>query len=136
MRLSNGIIKIEKIEFYKERDCMQVMMFMSIFWILYGIAGLFGIQHIPAKYKGYSWTKKYIRHQGISWLMIGVPWFVLYLIYTFCTAYQNISDIIIILIAIMLAIPSIIYTIIWTIKFDNLLSKEQKTNKFEFDKGV
>ena len=30
---------------------MNVLLFMSVFWILYGIAGLLGFQNIPAKYK-------------------------------------------------------------------------------------
>ena len=36
---------------------MNVLLFMSVFWILYGIAGLLGFQNIPAKYKEHSWTK-------------------------------------------------------------------------------
>ena len=39
---------------------MDVLLIMSIFWIGYGILGIFGIQNIPAKYKGHSWTKDYI----------------------------------------------------------------------------
>lgn len=40
---------------------MGVILVLSIFWIGYGIVGLIGFQNIPAKYKGHSWTKDYIR---------------------------------------------------------------------------
>lgn len=103
---------------------MQVMMFMSIFWILYGIAGVLGFQNIPTKYKGYSWTRNYIRCQGISWLMLGLPWLVLYLLITCCFANRHISAGVVILIAIVLEIPAIIYTIIWEKKYKAILAKE------------
>ena len=107
---------------------MQIVMYMSIFWILYGIAGLFGIQNIPSKYKGYSWTKEYIRSQGISWLLIGVPWFILYLVYTFCLIEMNIDRGVIVLLIILLAVPSIIYTFKWDKKYRDLLAKETDYN--------
>lgn len=52
---------------------MNVLLIFGIFWTVYGIAGLFGWQRINDKYKGYDWTKKYIRCLGISWLMLGIP---------------------------------------------------------------
>ena len=52
---------------------MNVLLILGIFWTVYGIAGLFGWQRINDKYKGYDWTKKYIRCLGISWLMLGIP---------------------------------------------------------------
>ena len=42
---------------------MKVLLFMSVFWTLYGISGLFGYQNIPKKFEGYGWTKEYIRLQ-------------------------------------------------------------------------
>ena len=42
---------------------MKVLLFMSVFWTSYGIAGLFGYQNIPKKFEGYGWTKEYIRLQ-------------------------------------------------------------------------
>ena len=107
---------------------MQVMMFMSVFWTLYGIAGLFGIQNIPSKYKGYTWTKEYIRCQGISWLMLGIPWLIFYLVHTFYLADKNIGAGVIVLILVLFAVPSIIYTIKWDKKFRDLLSRETNCN--------
>ena len=103
---------------------MQVLMTMSIFWILYGIAGVFGFQNIPHKYKGYSWTKYYIRCQGISWLLIGIPWLVLYLLITFFFADTYIRISVVVLILLVLAIPAIIYTIRLEKRFKALLERE------------
>ena len=52
---------------------MNVLFVLGIFWTVYGMAGLLGWQRINDKYKGYDWTKKYIRCLGISWLMLGIP---------------------------------------------------------------
>ena len=90
---------------------MQVIMSMSIFWILYGIAGVLGFQNIPHKYKLHSWTKHYIRCQGISWLMLGIPWLILYLLMTVCFADTHIRISVIILMLLVLAIPAVIYSI-------------------------
>lgn len=56
---------------------MNTIFFMGIFWMLYGIAGLFGWTLINPNFKGYPWTKEYKRCRGISWLMIGIPCFIL-----------------------------------------------------------
>lgn len=56
---------------------MGTILVIGMIWTLYGLAGLFGIQKIPNKFKGQSWTKRNIRYQGISWLLLGIPWIVL-----------------------------------------------------------
>ncbi len=56
---------------------MNVLFGISVFYICYGIAGVLGIQRIPKKYKGYSWTKKYKRSSGVAWLMLGIPWLII-----------------------------------------------------------
>ena len=46
---------------------------IGIFWCIYGILGLFGIQNIPEKYKrGTEFEKEYKRFRGINWLILGV----------------------------------------------------------------
>lgn len=50
---------------------------ISVFWILYGIAGLLGFENLPEKYKYKSWTSDYIRMNGIAKLLLGVGWFIL-----------------------------------------------------------
>ena len=61
---------------------MNVVMYMSLFWTLYGIAGLLGFQNIPAKFKGHSWTEEYTRKQGLTWLLLGLPYLILSLVIT------------------------------------------------------
>ena len=50
---------------------------ISVFWMLYGIAGLLGFESLPEKYKYKSWTSDYIRMNGIAKLLLGVGWFIL-----------------------------------------------------------
>ncbi len=55
---------------------MDIILIMSLFWTTYGIFGVLGFQKISPRYRGHSWTKDYIRRQGISWLLLGIPWLV------------------------------------------------------------
>ena len=108
---------------------MNVLLVMSIFWIGYGILGLFGIQNISAKYKGHSWTKEYIRKQGITWLLVGVPWFSFYLIRTFAIPDVDLNAGIQLLILIALSLPALVTTFIWERKYNALLAAETGTEK-------
>ena len=103
---------------------MNGLLVMSIFWIGYGIFGLFGIQNIPAKYKGHSWTKEYIRKQGITWLIVGVPWLAFYLVRTLLIPNADLNTGIEVLILIALSLPALITTIIWEKKYKALLAAE------------
>jgi hypothetical protein len=78
----------------------------SIFWIIYGILGLFGIQNIPEECKNKSWTKQYKRSRGIGWLILGISWIVVYFI---LSAYEP-GGLIIVAIIILVSIPSIVYS--------------------------
>lgn len=57
---------------------MEVLFMMSIFYIGYGILGLFGKMNIPEKFLNQEWTKDYSKEAGISYILIGVPWLILY----------------------------------------------------------
>lgn len=59
---------------------MGVILALGILWTLRGIAGILGFQVINEKYKNHDWTASYIRYRGKSWLMIGIPWLILYLL--------------------------------------------------------
>lgn len=59
---------------WKGRVSVNVILIMSDFWVIYGIAGILGFQVIRSEYKGHDWTKTYVRLLGASWLMLGVPW--------------------------------------------------------------
>ena len=108
---------------------MDVLFVMSIFWIGYGILGLFGIQNIPAKYKGHTWTKEYIRKQGITWLLVGVPWLAFYLVWTFAIPNTDLNTGIEVLILIALSLPALITTIVWEKKYKALLAAETGVEK-------
>lgn len=50
---------------------------LGVFWLVYGILGILGIQNIPEKYKYQSWTQDYIRMNGIGMAIFGASWFIL-----------------------------------------------------------
>lgn len=104
---------------------MNVILVMSVFWIGYGIVGLIGFQNIPAKYKGHSWTKAYIRSQGLNWLILGLPWFGFYLVRTFLLAELDITTGISVVILLLLSIPALIVSIVLEKKYKAMLATEQ-----------
>lgn len=56
----------------------MIYLMLGIVWTVYGVCGLFGLGFAPKQYRGQEWEKKYIRHIGISYIMIGVGWMMLY----------------------------------------------------------
>lgn len=104
---------------------MNVLLFMSVFWILYGIVGLLGFQNIPAKYKGHSWTKDYIHSQGLNWLILGLPWFRFYLVRTFLLAEIDTTGMSVIIL-LLLSIPALIVSICTEKKYKAMLATETK----------
>lgn len=105
---------------------MKVLLFMSAFWTLYGIAGLLGYQNIPKRFKGYSWTKEYIRLQGITWLMLGVPLLMLYFVVHFFIPEENLNAELLVFSMLVLASPSVIFTYKWEKKYEKMLKDETK----------
>lgn len=108
---------------------MNVLLFMSVFWILYGIAGLLGFQNIPAKYKGHSWTKDYIRSQGLTWLILALPWFGFSLVRTFLLAEADITTGLSIVILLLLSIPAVVVSIVYEKKYKAMLAAETKKGR-------
>ena len=53
---------------------MDVFSFVGFVNLLYGVAGLAGWQFIPFEFRGHSWTKRYTRLCGVSWLLLGGGW--------------------------------------------------------------
>lgn len=86
---------------------MKVVLWLSLFYIGYGIAGLLGFQVIPDRCKGKEWTKHYVRCRGISWLLIGIPWLILYWVDMGQMWPFQIRAVLIVL----CAVPSIIYSV-------------------------
>lgn len=48
---------------------MGTILVIGIIWTLYGLAGLFGIQKIPSKFKDKSWTA----FCGVQWPLVRWP---------------------------------------------------------------
>lgn len=101
---------------------MKVLLWLGIFWTFYGIAGILGVQCIREEYKNKVWTKQYIRLCGMGWLMIGIPWL---LLYAFISHY-NITWAITALFIVILSIPSIIFSICIEKKYKAELAKERE----------
>ena len=99
---------------------MGVILGLGIFWTLYGIAGVLGFQVINEKYKNHDWTSKFIRYRGRSWLMIGIPFLILYLL----TYGRDINKLLMCLLILLCGVPSIAYTIINDRKYERMLKKE------------
>ena len=59
---------------------MFSILFLSIFWIVNGVLGLFGVQFIPEEYRGTDFEREYKRYRGIGWLLLGVPMFIFWIV--------------------------------------------------------
>ena len=109
---------------WKGRVSVNVILIMSAFWVIYGIAGILGFQIIRSEYRGHRWTKTYVRLLGVSWLMLGVPWLLFDRIAAYTAA--NIGTEVFCFILLVLAIPSIVFTFFIDKKYRNILENEQK----------
>ena len=90
---------------------MNVILYLGIFWMMFGIIGfIFKIQPLPEKYKPYRdlpCTKEYMRKIGLSWVMLGAPYIIIYVVNEISKIDAWINAISIILVA----IPAIFYTV-------------------------
>ena len=96
---------------------MEILFAMSIFYICYGILGLFGKMVVPEKFKGYEWTKNYSKEQGFSYILIGIPWSIL------CYAFEKFDPGYVVMFStiILTALPSFIYGIYIDKKYSKLI---------------
>ena len=100
---------------WKGRVSVNVILIMSAFWVIYGIAGILGFQVIRSEYRGHDWTKTYVRLLGASWLMLGRI--------AVHTA-ANIGTGLLCIILLALAMPSIVFTFFIDKKYRNILKNE------------
>ena len=100
---------------------MDFILFMSILWIIYGVAGLLGFQNIPAKYEGYSWTIRYKRSSGIGWLIFVVPILTINLLIRIFSWPQYIN----LIMSILIGVISVSYSIYQEKKFNKLIADKQ-----------
>ena len=101
---------------------MDILLVAGLFLTLYGIAGIFGFQITPEKYKGHAWTKQYIRSQGISCLLLGIPWLVFSRLAVYFSL--NMNKNILCIVMLVLAVPCVIFTFFKERKFRALLGSE------------
>ena len=97
----------------------RILLVMSLVWILYGIAGLLGFQNIPKTHKGRSWTKRFKRERGISWLLLGCPWLALWF---FCKYPATRLGSLVLLMAVC-ALSSLIFSFFMERKYKALLEE-------------
>ncbi len=100
---------------------MNHILYISLIWIAFGIAGLFGFQFVtPKKNKGKPWTKDFIRYRGLSLLMLAIPWLLFYLLFHE-DSFEFLTELAIL---IACALPSIIFDIHIHNKYKKLLKEE------------
>ena len=99
---------------------MEVILFTSLFYIGYGIMGLFGKMNIPEKFKGYEWTKNYMKELGCADILLGIPWLILYFAFKQYDPGFGLTLVLIIL----LALPSLINVICIEKKYLKLIKKD------------
>jgi len=102
---------------------MNLVLLLSVIWTVYGIAGILGFQKIPPEYQDRSWSKNYSREQGLSFLMLGLPWLIFDRALAIFSVEMN--PILRVSIIIVLAIPSIFYTSAIEKKYKALLATEE-----------
>lgn len=99
---------------------MTVVLCLSVFWIIYGILGICGIQNIPEKYKGSDFEKEYKRYRGIGWLLLGIPMIVFWLV-VHNVDISNKAPYVIVMIVI--ALPAVIFDFVVDRKYKKLLER-------------
>lgn len=93
---------------------MESVLYLGVFWSIYGIAGLLGVQAIPSKFKWYSWTRDYICDRGKTWLILGTAWIALSIIFS----NFNINSGWAVFAIIAVAIPALIYSVFIDKKYE------------------
>lgn len=104
---------------------MDIIFAFGIVWVIYGFAGLLGFQiSIPARAKYRTWTKRYIRSQGLSWILLGVPWIILACVANGSNMHISIK----ILSLVLCSVPALLYTIIHDRKYRAKINEEEKSD--------
>ena len=100
----------------------MVPIVLGAFWIIYGILGFFGVQRIPERCKGKSWTESYMRSRGGAYILLGLPW----LIFGLVTYSMKLRYFILSLALLPLAIPAVIYALFIDRKYKPLMNSDQE----------
>lgn len=101
---------------------MTPVLVLSLFWIVYGVLGLFGIQIIPRQMKGTEQERAYKRYAGTIWLLLGVPLLLLY----FATRISDTSEMPMVAVTFGAASPAMVYAVVAGRKFQAALRAKPK----------
>ena len=99
---------------------MEVLFMMGVFYLGYGILGLFWKMNITEKFKCHEWTKNYSREIAISQFILAITWLVL----SYVFGKIEIGYGMMFLVIVLSALPSLIYVIIIEHKYRKLLKKK------------
>lgn len=103
---------------------MESLLGFGLVWTIYGWFGfMFGWQIIPEECKGKPWTSEYARFRGLSWLLMGIPWLVLYGIFSVVEVSFPVRA----FLMVVCAAPSLLYSVKKEKKFKKLLEEEKES---------
>ena len=103
---------------------MLVPIVLGAFWVIYGILGFFGVQRVPERCKGKSWTESYMRSCGVAYILLGLPWLVFGLVTYNMKLHFPVGGLG--LAMVILAIPSVIYGLVIDRKYKPLMNSDQE----------
>ena len=95
---------------------------LGAFWVIYGILGFFGIQRLPERCKGKSWTESYMHSCGVAYILMGFPW----LVFGVVTYNMKLHFLIGALTMLILAIPAVIYGLVVDRKYKPMMEQDQE----------
>ena len=98
----------------------EVLLAMSIFDTVYGIFGLFGKMSIPEKFQNHEWTKNYMKEISAAYILLGIPYLILY----FALQQYDPGYLKTFLLIILVALPSLALVIRTELKYLKLLKKD------------
>ena len=97
---------------------MTTILILGLFWVLYGCLGLLGIQVIPDKHRGTEHEQAYKRFRGLSWLLLGVPWLLVWAVMRNVDGPPTGQMAMILLVC---AMPSLVFSVVGERKYCRLL---------------
>ena len=95
---------------------------LGAFWVIYGILGFFGVQRLPERCKGKSWTESYMRSCGVAYILMGLPW----LVFGVVTYNMKLHFLVGALTMLILAIPAVIYGLVVDRKYKPMMDSDQE----------
>lgn len=103
----------------------DLILSFGVFFVIYGIGGLCGIQMMQDKYRGKSWSKSYTQFRGKAWILLGVPWIAAHTL-TYDKGFGTLNMVLIIAVC---SIPAAVYAVINQRKYNALLDAEDDEDK-------